>query len=87
MHHLKHVKKVLSNKVPQSYNAYLEAMRIVNRKTLLVCKEHHQMIHNGTYDGTSLKNLLKSFKNNGIGFSKSKANQLLNKVGNDKETK
>jgi group II intron reverse transcriptase/maturase len=80
MHHLKHVRKVLNKKVPNSFNAYLEAMRIVNRKTLPVCKEHHNMIHRGEYDGTSLKNLFKSFKDNGIGFSQSKANQLLVKV-------
>jgi hypothetical protein len=53
MHHLKHVRKVLNKKVPNSFNAYLEAMRIVNRKTLPVCKEHHNMIHRGEYDGTS----------------------------------
>ena len=87
MHHLKHVRKVLSKKVPESYNTYLEAMRIVNRKTLPVCREHHEMIHRGIYDGPSLKNLFKSFKENGIGFSNRKANQLLVKVDNYKETK
>ena len=80
MHHLKHVRKVLRKKVPNSFNAYLEAMRIVNRKTLPVCREHHGMIHRGEYDGTSLKKLFESFKKNGVGYSKSKANQLLVRV-------
>jgi hypothetical protein len=80
MHHIKHVKKVLKEKKKSSFNVYLEAMRIVNRKTLPVCKPHHVMIHNGSYDGKSLKALFKSFKENGVSYSEEKAHQLLVKV-------
>lgn len=80
MHHLRHVKKVLRKKVPNPYDAYLEAMRIVNRKTLPVCRKHHEMIHSGKYSGTSLTKLFESFKNNGVSYSKVKANQLIVKV-------
>lgn len=80
MHHVKHVRKVLSKKKPGSFNAYLEAMRLVNRKTLPVCKQHHQMIHKGEYDGESFKSLFKSFRNNGIGFNDKKVAKLINKV-------
>jgi len=55
MHHIKHVRQVLKKKSPKSFNAYLEAMRLVNRKTLPVCREHHLQIHCGNYDGVSLK--------------------------------
>jgi len=87
MHHLKHVKKVLAEKAPKSFNAYLEAMRIVNRKTIPVCKEHHLMIHRGDYDGKSLKLLFENFKKNGVGFSKKKARGLLVKVDEMKKGK
>lgn len=80
MHHVKHVRKVLSKKEPGSFNAYLEAMRLVNRKTLPVCKYHHQMIHKGEYDGESLSNLFKSFRANGVGFNKKKASELIEKT-------
>lgn len=80
MHHLKHVKHVLKKKKPQSFNAYLEAMRLVNRKTLPVCKYHHNLIHAGKYDGKSLRSIFEAFKNNGIGFNKRKAMALIKKV-------
>lgn len=80
MHHIKHVRKVLKTKTPKSFNAYLEAMRIVNRKTLPVCKEHHLQIHKGVYDGTSLKQLFKSFKSAGVGFNKKQAKDLIYKA-------
>lgn len=79
MHHVKHVRKVLNKKKPGSFNAYLEAMQLVNRKTLPFCKLHYQMIHNGDYDGESLKSLFESFKKNGVGFNKFKAAKLIKK--------
>jgi retron-type reverse transcriptase len=80
MHHIKHVRKVLKKKKPGTFDMYLEAMRLVNRKTLPVCKRHHVMIHSGQYDGESLKSLFNSFKNNGVGFNKVKAEKLIQKV-------
>lgn len=55
-------------------------MRLLNRKTLPVCKKHHNMIHRGEYDGESLKNLFISFKKKGIGFDKKKASALIDRV-------
>ena len=56
MHHVKHVRKVLQKKNPNSFNYYLEVMRLTNRKTIPVCPYHHKLIHSGKYDGVSLKN-------------------------------
>lgn len=72
MHHIKHVRKILAEKRSGSYDYYLEAMRLVNRKILPVCKQHHKLIHAGKYDGESLSNLFKTFKKNGIGYQKKK---------------
>jgi len=80
MHHVKHVRKALQKKKSGSYNFYLEAMRLVNRKTLPMCKFHHGLIHSGKYDEESLEALFKSFKKGGIGFNKSKAKALINKA-------
>lgn len=77
MHHVKHIRKSLRKKNPKSFDAYLEAMRIVNRKTLPVCKEHHNMIHSGVYSGESLSTLFDKFKSNGVGFNKKKARDLV----------
>ena len=49
-------------------------------KTLPVCKFHHGLIHAGKYDGESLKNLFNSFKENGVGFNKAKAEALIMKA-------
>ena len=87
MHHIKHVRKVLKKKIPKSFNAYLEAMRLVNRKTLPVCREHHLQIHKGIYDSTSLKKLFESFKDKGVGFDKKKANKIVNKFSDNPEIK
>ena len=76
MHHIKHVRKTLKNKKNGSWNAYLEAMRLVNRKTLPVCKKHHNMIHRGEYDGKSLSNIFDSFKNMGLVLIKLKRKHL-----------
>jgi group II intron reverse transcriptase/maturase len=83
MHHIKHVRTVLKKKLAKKtkFNGILEALRLVNRKTLPLCKEHHNMVHNGLYDGESLKSIFKSFKEQGVGYNKSKANVLINKVG------
>lgn len=80
MHHVKHVRKTLSKKKSGTYDFYLEAMRLVNRKTLPVCKFHHGLIHAGKYDGESLKSLFNSFKENGVGFNKAKAEALIMKA-------
>ena len=80
MHHVKHVRKTLSKKKSGTYDFYLEAMRLVNRKTLPVCKFHHGLIHAGKYDGESLKSLFNSFKENGVGFDKAKAEALIMKA-------
>jgi group II intron reverse transcriptase/maturase len=80
MHHIKHVRKTLRHKKPGSFNAYLEAMRIVNRKTLPVCRKHHLEIHRRQYDSASLKSLFSSFKRNGVGFQKAKAEALIKSV-------
>lgn len=80
MHHIKHVRKTLQKKKPGSFNAYLEAMRLVNRKTLPLCKFHHHIVHSGKYDGDSLSNLFKSFKKKGVGFNKAKAKLLIKKA-------
>ena len=73
MHHMAHVRKRLRKKKSGLFNAYLEAMRLVNRKTLPVCKTHHDEIHSGKYDGKSLSKLFDTFKRNGVGFNKQKA--------------
>lgn len=80
MHHIKHVRKVLQKKQPGSFNYYLEAMRLVNRKTIPVCPYHHKLIHSGKYDGVSLKTVFKNVKNEGIGFNKKKAEALVKKA-------
>ena len=80
MHHVKHVRKTLAKKKSDTYDFYLEAMRLVNRKTLPVCKFHHDLINAGKYDGESLKSLFNSFKEKGIGFNKAKAEALIMKA-------
>jgi hypothetical protein len=77
MHHVKHVRKVLQKKKLGSFNYYLEVMRLVNRKTLPVCKYHHNLIHTGKYDGVSLKRAFNHFKSEGVNFNKEKANALI----------
>lgn len=80
MHHIKHVRKILQKKKPDSYNYYLEVMRLTNRKTIPVCFYHHNLIHSGKYDGVSLKIVFENFRNEGIGFDKKKANALIKKA-------
>jgi group II intron reverse transcriptase/maturase len=85
MHHIKHVRKTLSHKKSGSFNAYLEAMRLVNRKTLPVCRKHHLEIHKGHYDGASLKSLFNSFKRQGVGFQKAKAEALIKSIKDEEK--
>lgn len=87
MHQVKRVCRVLKSKKPNSFNAYLEAMRLVNRKTTPLCKNHHLQVHKSIYDGTLLKKLFKSFKDSGVGLDKKKASDLINKFSVISETK
>lgn len=80
MHHVKHIRKALKKKKPGTYNYWLVAMRLVNRKTLPVCKVHHKHVHDGKYDGESLKSLFDTFKFNGVGYNKIKAQALIEKA-------
>jgi len=38
-------------------------MQALNRKQIPVCTEHHKAIHNGTYDGKDLREVLDLFIN------------------------
>lgn len=87
MHHVKHVRKVLRKKFLKSFNAYLEAMRLVNRKTLPACREHHLQIYSGNYDGVSLKKLFATFKFKGVGSNERKAKSLIEKSSGKTESK
>lgn len=80
MRRINHVKKALAKKVPKSFNYYLEAMRLGNRKQIPVCKHHHDLIHAGKYDGVSLKVMFKNFKLMGYGFNQKKADALIKKA-------
>lgn len=61
-------------------------MRLVNRKTLPVCKHHQNSIHAGKYDGDSLSNLFNSFKKNGVGFNKNRAKALVLKASTSEKS-
>lgn len=87
MHHVKHVLKVLRKKLPKSFNAYLEAIRLVNCKTLLVCREHHLQIHSGNYDGVSLKKLFATLKSKGVSFNEREAKSFIEKYSGKTESK
>lgn len=45
-------------------------MRLTNRKTIPICKYHHNLIHAGNYYGVLLKTVFKNFKKEGIGYNK-----------------
>ncbi len=55
MHHLKHIKK--SN---TKLSGFSSIMSKLNRKQVPVCKDCHQKIHTGIYDGISLNKLKQS---------------------------
>lgn len=80
MHHVKHVRKTLQKKKPGSFNDYLEVRRLTNPKTIPACDYHYKLIHDGKYDGMSLKTVFKNFRKEGIGFNKKKAEALIKKV-------
>lgn len=50
MHHVKHVRKRGSK-----YIGFHKQMSLINRKQIPVCRECHNLIHEGYYDGISLK--------------------------------
>ena len=50
IHHIKHMKDIKANK-----SEWARKMIAMHRKTLAVCHNCHQRIHNGTYDGQSLR--------------------------------
>ena len=52
MHHVKHIRK--SNKKAKGFT---QLMSKLNRKQIPVCSNYHVQIHNGKYDGISLKDL------------------------------
>jgi hypothetical protein len=50
VHHVKHMKSLPRKNPPQ----WVVTMIALNRKTLVVCKECHEQIHRGRYDGKKL---------------------------------
>ena len=77
MHHIHHVRKTLKTKKKKSLYYFLEAMRLVNRKTIPLCKKHHRDVHNGIYDGIALSKVFKYFEKNKAGFNKKEAQVLI----------
>jgi len=55
MNHIKHVRK-------PAFTMYFQVMRLTNRKTIPICKYHHNLIHAGNYYGVLLKTVFKNFK-------------------------
>ena len=53
MHHVRHIRKMTERQV-KGFTALLAK---INRKQIPVCQECHRKIHNGTYDGLSIKDL------------------------------
>lgn len=62
-------------------------MRLVNRKTLPVCRKYHLQIHSGKYDRVSLEKLFAIFKPKGVGFNELKAKYLIEKSSGKTEAK
>lgn len=77
MHHVRSVAKALRTKKPGSLNYYLEAMRMANRKTVPLCREHHQQVHRGAYDGPSLRSMLGFFADQGARVDPRRVEALL----------
>ena len=61
-HHIRKLKDLKkSQRGKREVPEWVKRMVAIKRKTLFVCKECHNKIHNGTYDGISLtQNLLES---------------------------
>ncbi len=57
MHHVRHIRK--RGQSIQGFTLYLAA---INRKQVPVCKQCHQDIHNGKYDGQSLGSILEQLE-------------------------
>lgn len=55
MHHVRHVRTA-----NQRLKGFHALMAQVNRKQVPVCKDHHEAIHNGSYDGISPADLARS---------------------------
>jgi retron-type reverse transcriptase len=49
-HHVKHRKRIKGNSIQRSINAYLA-------KQIPLCADHHHLVHNGKYDGPSIRKL------------------------------
>ena len=58
MHHVKHLRKENKDKAP----GLIAIMSKMNRKQIPVCKTCHKNIHDGKYDGPSLKELQKQYR-------------------------
>jgi 5-methylcytosine-specific restriction endonuclease McrA len=50
MHHLKHIKSI-----NVKLDSFGKIMSKINRKQVPLCRPCHERVHNGTYDGMSLK--------------------------------
>jgi predicted HNH restriction endonuclease len=50
MHHVKHIKTINAN-----LDAFSKMMAAINRKQVPLCHDCHVLVHNGKYDGMSLK--------------------------------
>jgi retron-type reverse transcriptase len=87
MHYIKHVIQVLKKKSFTIFNVYFKIMRFVNRKTILICKEHHLQICNGNYDKVFLKKLFEILKSKSIGFNELKIKRLIEKSSSKIEAK
>jgi group II intron reverse transcriptase/maturase len=57
MHHVRHIRKMGARKP----KGFLVVMRALNRKQIPVCRDCHEKIHNGVYDGMRLHDLLGGF--------------------------
>ena len=53
MHHVRHIRKMSAKKA----TGFQAVMQALNRKQIPVCKQCHQKIHRGDYDGMSLSDL------------------------------
>nr|YP_009686222.1 putative reverse transcriptase and intron maturase [Halamphora calidilacuna]QDR25075.1 putative reverse transcriptase and intron maturase [Halamphora calidilacuna] len=57
MHHVKHVRKN-----GYRYKGFHQQMTLLNRKQIPLCKDCHQKVHSGVYDGPSLETLRKQMR-------------------------
>lgn len=57
MHHLRHIKTISSN-----LDSFGQMMAKINRKQVPLCRDCHVKVHKGTYQGLSLKNYNKVFR-------------------------